>query len=140
MFERLHRNAASGALQFDPSSLLGLANVSPNLVTIAVDGTFVFANPAADGFLCAGRSGELVGRSALDWIHPEDRARALDRLAAREREISQVHLEELVPALRWLTEDPTLGGDTDLWRAYLRARAGAKTKERPKLELPVRTE
>jgi two-component system cell cycle sensor histidine kinase/response regulator CckA len=76
MFERLRRNAASGGLQFDPSSLLGLANVSPNLIAIAVDGTFVFANPAADGFLCAGRSGELLGRQALDWIHPEDRARA----------------------------------------------------------------
>jgi hypothetical protein len=71
---------------------------------------------------------------------PEERGRALDRLAEREREISETHLVQLGPALRWLTQDPTLGGDAELWRAYLRARTGAKTKERPKLELPVRSE
>jgi hypothetical protein len=73
-------------------------------------------------------------------IPDEDRARALDLLAVREKELSEVHLTALVPALRWLTQDPTLGGDSVLWRAYLRARAGAKPKQRAKLELPARTE
>ncbi|MEX2205136.1 MAG: PAS domain S-box protein [Myxococcota bacterium] len=88
MFERLRRNAASGGLQFDPSSLLGLANVSPNLVAIAVDGTLVFANPAAEGFLCAARRGGLLGRQALDCIHRDDRPQALEMIE-RVRETGQ---------------------------------------------------
>jgi hypothetical protein len=73
-------------------------------------------------------------------LPPDQRKETLDRLAARENEISEQHLLELGPALRWLTEDPTLGGDSNLWRAYLAARAGKRAKERPKLELPARSE
>jgi PAS domain S-box-containing protein len=74
MLERWRRNAASGELQFDPTSLIALANASPNLVAIAVGGTLVFANAAAERFLCSGRRGELLGRRVLDRIHPDDRS------------------------------------------------------------------
>jgi hypothetical protein len=72
-------------------------------------------------------------------IPAADRQRALDEIAGREGELSELHLTELGPALRWLTQDPTLGGDPDLWRVWLRARAATKQKERPRLELPART-
>jgi len=72
-------------------------------------------------------------------IPAADRQRALDELAGREGELSELHLTELGPALRWLTQDPTLGGDPDLWRVWLRARSATKPKERPRLELPART-
>lgn len=72
-------------------------------------------------------------------IPAADRQRALDEIAGREGELSELHLTELGPALRWLTQDPTLGGDPDLWRVWLRARAATKAKERPRLELPART-
>ena len=88
MFERLRRRPAIGGLQFDSASLLGLATVSPNLVAIAVDGTLVFANPAAEAFLCSGARGVLAGRPVLDLIHADDRAGARE-LLARIRETGQ---------------------------------------------------
>jgi hypothetical protein len=87
-------------------------------------------------------AGTAAGDCALEIavrMPPGDRPRALDRLAAREHDISRTRLEELVPALRWLTDDSTLGGDPDLWRAFLRARAAARPRERPALELPQPT-
>jgi hypothetical protein len=84
-------------------------------------------------------TGTTAGDCALEIavrMPPADRERALDRLASRERDIPRIRLEELVPALRWLTDDSTLGGDPDLWRAFLRARAARIPRERPALELP----
>lgn len=84
-------------------------------------------------------TGTAAGDCALEIavrMPPADRERALDRLAARERDIPRIRLEELVPALRWLTDDSTLGGDPDLWRAFLRARAARIPRERPALQLP----
>jgi hypothetical protein len=83
--------------------------------------------------------GTAAGDCALEIavrMPAAERSRALDRLAAREHDISRTRLEELVPALRWLADDSTMGGDPDLWRAFLRARTAAKPRERPVLELP----
>ena len=81
MFERLRRRSASDELQFDSSSVLGLANVSPNLVAIAVDSRFALANPAAENILGEATPGGLIGRSVLDLIHADDRDRAAGLLA-----------------------------------------------------------
>ena len=80
MFERLRRRVAARDLHFDSTSLLGLANESPNLVGIAVGSSVVFANRAAESFLGSGSRGELLGRPLLDLVHPDDRARGRELL------------------------------------------------------------
>ncbi|HEX6107103.1 MAG TPA: ATP-binding protein [Gemmatimonadales bacterium] len=47
---------------------------------IGLDGVFRFAGASVERVL-GYRPEELVGRSALDWVHPEDREVALSRLA-----------------------------------------------------------
>ncbi len=48
-------------------------------VWIHVDGTIIFANPAAASLFGADETEALIGRSIFSLIHPDDRPRALER-------------------------------------------------------------
>ncbi len=76
MFERLRRRAAKPALEFDSTSVLRLASVSPNLVAIAIDGRLVVAYTAAERVVGESTTGGLVGRALLELVHAEHRERA----------------------------------------------------------------
>jgi hypothetical protein len=74
-------------------------------------------------------------------ILPARRGEALDLLAANVNRLSVPACEDLVPALRWLDEERTPGGDPTAWREWLLARAGRRADElddaAPLLDLPV---
>ncbi|MBL8858273.1 MAG: hypothetical protein JNL28_07220 [Planctomycetes bacterium] len=64
-----------------------------------------------------------------------EREDALDELARAVRSIPGPALIGLTPALRWLVPGENFGQDADLWRAYLRHRAG-RLGAPPDLRLP----
>jgi len=97
MFERLRRRSAARAIEFDPSSLAELANVSSTVVAIAVDGRIAFANPIAERQFGEATPGGLIGRPLLERIHAADRARFGALLASAadtgRAEITRVRIE-----------------------------------------------
>lgn len=56
-------------------------------------------------------------------ILPERRAEALDLLTPLISKLATPDLEELVPALRWLTGSSSPGGDPEAWRRWIASRA-----------------
>ena len=50
-----------------------LVDLSPDAITVDIDGTYVFANPAAARLFGARSPEELLGHNALDRVHPDDR-------------------------------------------------------------------
>jgi len=62
------------------SSFRALIERSPDGIAVHRDGHFVYANSAAARILGIDSPSELVGRSALEIIHPDDRARAAERI------------------------------------------------------------
>jgi diguanylate cyclase (GGDEF)-like protein/PAS domain S-box-containing protein len=58
-----------------------LVELSPNAILVHHDGRIVFANTATSRLLGARHSEELLGRSVYDFVHPEDREVARDRVA-----------------------------------------------------------
>ena len=52
-----------------------LVDLSPDGISIHVDGRFVFVNPAGARMLGAAHPDQLVGRSTLDVVHPDCRER-----------------------------------------------------------------
>ncbi len=63
-------------------SFRALIDASPDAVIVTRGGFIVFANVAAAKFFGPGDRAALIGRDALESIHPDDRARALETLAA----------------------------------------------------------
>jgi len=71
---------ASDALKESEERYRQLVELSPFGFGIAVDGMVVFVNPAAARLLGAASPEELVGRSILDFVHPEDLPAATERI------------------------------------------------------------
>ncbi len=59
-----------------------LVELSPDGIVIHADGIIVFANAAAARMARAQRSGDLVGRPAMDFVTPESRSVVAERWAA----------------------------------------------------------
>ncbi len=55
-----------------------LANIAPFAILVHCGGRIVFANPAAEQLFNAGSPDDLIGREAIDLVHPDDRDRVLD--------------------------------------------------------------
>ncbi len=56
-----------------------LVDLSPDAILVNLDGAYVFANPAAANLFGAGSPSEVVGRSVLRHVHPEDRELVAER-------------------------------------------------------------
>ena len=58
----------------------GLVDLSPDGVFIQVDGKFVFANGTVARLVGAASREELIGREAMDFVHPESRKIVEERI------------------------------------------------------------
>jgi PAS domain S-box-containing protein len=76
---------------------------TPELVAVHRAGKIVYVNPAALAHLAYDSAGELLGRSPLDMMHPDDRALIVDRIQLmQQRGMSVPVIEE-----RMLRKDGT---------------------------------
>src|SRR5262245_7359373 len=57
-----------------------LVDLSPDGVLIVQHSKVVFVNPAAVRLLGAREEAELIGRSPLDFVHPDERGSVLNRM------------------------------------------------------------
>ncbi len=58
-----------------------LLDLSPDAILVHLDGRYVFANPAAARLFGARSAGELIGKSAVERMHPDDREFMVHRLS-----------------------------------------------------------
>ncbi|HET6620781.1 MAG TPA: PAS domain S-box protein [Dongiaceae bacterium] len=64
-------------------------------IWIHVDGTVEFANPAAARLFGARSQDDLIGKPVFSFIHPEDRARALERTQRLMKELKALPLTDM---------------------------------------------
>lgn len=82
------RTRAETALRASEERYRKIVDLSPDAITIHVDGRFVFANAAAARLLGVDDPTQLVGRSLLDFMHPDihEQAQARWKRLYEERE------------------------------------------------------
>lgn len=84
-----------------------LVELSPEAIFIQRDGRFAFVNSALLRLLGAAAPDQILGRPVLDFVHPESRARALERGSLSQSPPSSGSFVEE----RWVTH---LGGTVDV--------------------------
>ena len=57
-----------------------LFEIMPTIAVIAIDGRIVYANPAAIQFLDGEEATQIIGHTLMEFVHPLDQARAINRL------------------------------------------------------------
>lgn len=72
----------AGALSESEERYRALVDALPDGVAVHVDGQFVFVNPAGVRLLGAKSAESLMGRSILDFIHPDTLPKAMEQLSA----------------------------------------------------------
>ena len=98
------RKRAVEALRRSEESFRRLIERSPGVVVVHRGGVIVYANEAAATALGYGDPKELVGVSALDIVHPEDKGVVVERIARQLETGEPVPLREE----RYLRRDGTL--------------------------------
>ena len=73
------RKRAEEALRESEYKYRQIVELSPDAVTIHEDGKWVFANPAAARLLGVEQPSQLIGRSLLDFMHPDMHEQARQR-------------------------------------------------------------
>jgi two-component system cell cycle sensor histidine kinase/response regulator CckA len=71
-----------------------LVELSPNAIIVHQDGIIVFANQAAMDIMGASTYDEILGKPALEYVHPDDRDIAIERI---QKVLSNME-EQLPPA------------------------------------------
>ena len=73
---------AEQALRRSEANFRALIERSPSAILVHRDGVHVYVNPAAAMHLGYDSPSELIGRPALDCVHPDDRDSVRERMAA----------------------------------------------------------
>lgn len=79
-FDITDRKLAEEALRQSEERYRTLVELSPDAIAVLVDDRMAFANRAAAALLGVAAPEELVGREALELVHPDSRELARDRL------------------------------------------------------------
>lgn len=72
------RRSVEEALRESEERHRQLASISPFAIIVHTEGRIVFANPASVELYGASSADDLIGRDALELVHPEDRAQVLE--------------------------------------------------------------
>jgi PAS domain S-box-containing protein len=87
------RKAAEDALKRSEARFRALIERAPDGIAVTRAGRYVYVNPAFVSFLGYQSAADLIGRRIEDVIHPDDRARLLERVADRETGLQQPAIE-----------------------------------------------
>lgn len=74
------------ALQESEERYRSLVELSPDGIILHAGGKFIFANPAAARYLGAAEPEDLAGRKVLDFVHPDFREVAAERIRLLEKQ------------------------------------------------------
>ncbi len=75
------RKRAEEALHESEERYRNVVNVSPDAIAIHCEGKIVFVNPAAVQLLGVTSPNDLIGKPAIEFVHPDDREFARSRIA-----------------------------------------------------------
>jgi len=95
----------------------GLVELSPDAILVHRDGRYLFANEAAARLFGVEAPEEIVGRSVLEWVHPNDRAAVTRRIeqafrgaSAPAKELTIVRTDGVLVEVEVAGTQVTLGG------------------------------
>lgn len=77
---RIQRKLAEEALQSSEERYRSLVELSPDALFVQVNDRIVFINSAGVKLLGAEDAGDIVGRQAIEFVHPEDREQVSERV------------------------------------------------------------
>jgi len=80
LMEGLNRRAGK-ALGLSEARYRQLFNLIPDAIVVHSDAKIIYCNPAAVKMFAASSEDELIGRGALDLVHPDDRQRVAERIS-----------------------------------------------------------
>ena len=92
--KKTNRRDAETALEEGEKLYRSLVELAPDAVVVHRQGKIVFINPAGVKLTGAARAEELIGRSLLEFIHPDDREIVRDRMRRMLQEGKAVPLQE----------------------------------------------
>ncbi|MDQ6965328.1 MAG: PAS domain S-box protein, partial [Mariprofundaceae bacterium] len=84
LMEGLNRRAGK-ALGLSEARYRQLFNLIPDAIVVHSDAKIIYCNPAAVKMFAASSEDELIGRGAIDLVHPDDRQRVAERIAGVNR-------------------------------------------------------
>lgn len=90
------RERAEAALKGGEERYRRLIELSPEAILVVQEGRIRFANPAGATLLGARNAFELIGRSLLDFVHPDSRAIARQKMAEATEEATVTFEKKMV--------------------------------------------